>query len=185
MVLIYAVSLPVDILAARRPKQGYNEAAPAVIPSCCQKGGRMYSSRLVLAALLVVTVLAGSALVVIPAPAQEKENPIAAQVKAAVKDPAKPFTLIVRLRIKEGVAAKFEAAFAKARKATRQEKGNAAYDLNRDAKTPTQYLVYERWQSVAALETHLKSPHITTLLAELGDLLAAPPEASIFLPTGE
>jgi quinol monooxygenase YgiN len=141
--------------------------------------------RVVAPALAVLAVLIGSARMSSRAPAQEKENPITAQVKAAVKDPAGPFTLIVRLRAKEGAAAKFEAAFAKAIKATRQEKGNRAYDLNRDPKAPTQYLVYERWQSVAALETHLKSAPIITLLAELGDLLASPPEASVLVPAGD
>ena len=101
---------------------------------------------------------------------------------AAVKDPARPFTLIVRFRIKEGAAAKFEAAFAKATQATRQEKGNRAYDLNRDPQTPTQYLLYERWQDLSALEAHLKTPYITKLLAEMGDLQAAPPESSVLLP---
>jgi quinol monooxygenase YgiN len=116
---------------------------------------------------------------------QAQEHPIVAQVKAAVSDLAKPFTLIVRLTIKDGAAEKFQAAFAKAAKATRQEKGNRAYDLNRDAKTPTRYLLYERWQNLAALQTHLKSAHITTLFAELGDLLAMPPEATVFVPAGD
>ena len=145
----------------------------------------MASVRIVLSLLAVVAALAGSALLVPRAQAQDKENPIAAQVKASVKDPAKPFTLIIRLKVKEGAGEKLEAAFAKARKATRQEKGNRAYDLNRDTKTPTQYVVYERWQNVAALEAHLKAPYITTLLTELGDLVAAPPEASILVPAGE
>lgn len=135
--------------------------------------------------LAILAILVGSVRMTARAPAQEQEHPIAAQVKAAVKDPAQPFTLTVRLNIKEGVAAKFEAAFAKAVKATRREKGNRVYDLNRDTKTPTQYLVYERWQNVAALEAHLKSPHITALLAELGELLAAPPEVSVLVPAGD
>jgi len=145
----------------------------------------MFSVRVVTPLLLVVAVLAGSPLAVSFASAQEKENPIVGQVKAAVKDPARPFTLIVRLKVKEGAGVKLEAAFAKARKATRQEKGDRAYDLNRDTKTPTQYLVYERWQHLAALETHLKSAPIITLLTELGDFLAAPPEVSILVPAGD
>jgi quinol monooxygenase YgiN len=145
----------------------------------------MFSLRVVGSLLMVVAILAGFAVVISRVPAQEKENPIVGQVKAAVGDPGKPFTLIVRLKVKDGATAKFEAAFAKATKATRQEKGNRAYDLNRDPKTPTAYLVYERWQNLAALETHLKSPHITALFAELGDLVAAPPEASIFVPAGD
>jgi quinol monooxygenase YgiN len=116
---------------------------------------------------------------------QEKPNPIAAQVKASVKDPTKPFTMLVHLKAKEGAGEKFEAAFAKALKPTRKEKGCLAYDLNRDPKTPGQYLLYERWQTLADLEAHLKAAHITTLLMELGDLLAGPPELRILLPAGD
>jgi quinol monooxygenase YgiN len=144
----------------------------------------MSFSRVATSRLVVLAILAGCAWVVSSAPAQEKENPIAARVKAAVKDPARPFTLVVRLKVKEGAAAKFEAAFARAAQATRQEKGNRAYDLNRDTQTATQYLLYERWQDLSALEAHLKTPYITKLLAETGDLLVAPPEISVLLPAG-
>ena len=138
----------------------------------------MSGCRLV-ALLAVVAIPAGSA------PAQQQENPIAARVKAAVKDPAKPFTLVIRLKVKEGAGAKLEAAFGKAAKATRKEKGNRAYDLNRDPQMPTQYLVYERWQDLPALEAHLKASYIMALLAELGELTAGPPEVSILVPTSD
>jgi quinol monooxygenase YgiN len=143
--------------------------------SCC---------RVVRFSLGVLAILIGWACVVSLALAQDKENPIVARVKAAVKDPTRPFTLVLRLKIKEGAAAKFEAAFAKAAHATRQEKGNRAYDLNRDTQTPTQYLLYERWQNLSALEGHLKTLYITKLLAELGDWLDTPPESSILVPAG-
>jgi quinol monooxygenase YgiN len=106
-------------------------------------------------------------------------------VKASLKDSTRPFTLLVHLQLKEGSGAKFEAAFAPAIKATRKEKGCLAYDLSRDTKTPTRYLIYERWRDLPALEAHLKSEHITALLREIGELLAAPPEARILLPAGE
>lgn len=133
---------------------------------------------------LVIAVLILSALVVPRASAQEQPNPIAVQVKASLKDSSKPFTMIVRLQAKEGAAAKFEAAFSKAIKPTRAEKGCLAYELNRDTKTPTTYLLYERWQDLASLEAHLKTAHITTLLKELGDLLASAPEVQVLIPIG-
>jgi quinol monooxygenase YgiN len=129
-----------------------------------------------LAALVALILLDSSAR------SQEKPNPLLAQIKAGVKDPTKPFTLIVQLQVKEGSEGKFETAFARAIPPTRKEKGCLAYDLNRDARKPTHYLVYERWQNLAALEAHLKSAHITTLLREVGDLLAGPPEGRILLP---
>jgi quinol monooxygenase YgiN len=118
--------------------------------------------------------------------AADEPNPIVAKVKSELKDPSKPFTLIVQLQAKEGMEAKLEAAFVKAVKESRKEKGCLVYDLNRDIKEPTHFVVYERWKSLADLEAHLKSPHITALLKELtGGLLAAPPEAKTLLPAGE
>jgi quinol monooxygenase YgiN len=135
------------------------------------------------AAALLTAVLALSAAA--PAPAQEKPNPLAAQVKAAVKDPTKPFTMLFDFKIKEDAGKKFEATFAKAVKLTRKEKGCLAYDLNRDPKTPTRYLLYERWENLASMEAHLKSAHITALLKELGDLLEGPPELRVLIPAAD
>jgi quinol monooxygenase YgiN len=143
----------------------------------------MYTTRFLLCVVAVALALSGTA----PhdAWAGEKANPIVAQVKAGLKDPTRPFTLIVRLQTKEDVGAKFEAAFAKAVAPTRKEKGCLAYQLNRDGKKPANYLLYERWQNLAALEAHLKAPHITALLGEIGDLLDGPPELHVLVPAGE
>jgi quinol monooxygenase YgiN len=124
-------------------------------------------------------------LLVSPAPAQEKENPIEKEVKASLKDPTKPFALYVRIKIKDDTAVKFEAAFAKARTATRKEKGNKAYSLTRSAKEPNEYVVYERWENFEALRTHLKTPHFAALLTEVGDMVDGAPDVKVFLPTRE
>jgi len=117
--------------------------------------------------------------------AEEKPNPVVAQVKAALKDVDKPFTLVVHIQVKKGSGKKFEAAFARAAKPTRKEKGCLTYDLNHDAKNPANYLVYERWRNLAALDAHLKSEHITRLFKDIGELLAAPPNSDVMLPVGE
>jgi quinol monooxygenase YgiN len=114
-----------------------------------------------------------------------QESPIEAEVKAALKDPAKPFVMVVHLKVKEGNGAKFEAAFAKAVVETRKEKGNRTYELNRSAKDANEYFVYERWQDFAALQAHLKAAHITALLSEVGPMLDGAPEVKVFLPTGK
>ena len=138
------------------------------------------------ASVVVVTALVVlSSLTASRAADEEQENPIVAQVQASVRDPAKPFTLIVTLQAKEGAGEQLEAAFADAIKQTRKEKGCLVYELNRDTKAPEKYLLYERWQSVANLKAHLKSRHIATLLKELADLLASPPEVRILVPAGE
>lgn len=130
---------------------------------------------------------ASVALLALPLLAADKAepNPLVAKIMADLKDPTRPFTMTVQLQAKEGMQAKVEAAFVKAVKESRKEKGCLAYDLNRDAKEPTRFLVYERWKSLADLEAHLKSPHITALLDELKEVLAAPPEGKVLLPAGE
>ncbi len=129
--------------------------------------------------------LVGLALAVGPARAADKEHPLLAQVRASVKDPSRPFTLVVSLQAKQGAGKKVEAAFAPAIKATRKEKGCLAYELNRDTKKPGHFLLYERWQNVDALADHLKSAHITALLKELEEVLAGPPEGRILVPVGD
>lgn len=120
-----------------------------------------------------------------PVPAQEKENPIEAEVKANLKDLSKPFTMFVLVKIKDGEGEKFEAAFAKGRAGTRKEKGNITYEMSRSAKNPNEYVVYERWTNFAALQAHMKAPHFTAMIGEIGDLLAGHPEVKVFLPAGD
>ncbi|MFO0969047.1 MAG: putative quinol monooxygenase [Gemmataceae bacterium] len=112
-------------------------------------------------------------------------NPIIDAAKTAVSDPKKPFTMVVIVTVKEGKGKEFEDAFAPALKETRKEKGNIAYDLNRDLKDAAKYYVYERWRSIAALETHMETPHIKTLLSKLADLTTGAPETKFFAIAGE
>ena len=136
--------------------------------------------------LIRTTPLLLSALfLVMPAYAQEKENPIEKEVKASLKDLKKPFVMLVTVKIKDGTAEKFEAAFAKARTATRKEKGNKAYSLVRSTKVKNEYVVYERWDNFAALQAHMKTPHLTALLTEVGDMFDGHPDVKVFVPTRE
>src|SRR5579884_1682024 len=130
---------------------------------------RIVSSRPWLA-VLTVTVLATAA------SAQDNESPIIAQGKAELKHPDRPFVLLVRVQLKDGMQKKFEAAFATSRQSTRKEKGNLAYQLTRNAKDSTHYVVYEHWKNLAALESHVQSQYVTTLLSEVHDMVEAAPE---------
>jgi quinol monooxygenase YgiN len=120
-----------------------------------------------------------------PASAQDKPHPIFELVKARVKDDKKPFTMLVQLKVKDGMVAKAEAAFVPAIKATLKEKGCLRYELNRDTDNPTTYILYERWNTLPDLDAHLKAAHITKLLADLGDLLAGAPDVKVMLPASE
>jgi quinol monooxygenase YgiN len=125
------------------------------------------------------------ALLAVPNVASAQEDPIVAFVKKSVKDPNKPFTLIVGVKVKEGASDKFESAFAKCIKATREEKGCIRYELNRGTENTAQYQVYERWKTVADLEAHLKTDHIKELRSVIGDLVVGDRELKVMTPAGE
>src|ERR1043166_7601779 len=121
---------------------------------------------IVLLALATLVLLSRSPL----ARTGDKGNPILQAAKEKVSDPKKPFTMVVFLTVKQDQGKALEEAFQPAIKATRKESGCIAYDLNRDSTDPNKYYVYERWQSVAALEKHLETDHIKTLLKKAVEL---------------
>src|SRR5947207_15248923 len=113
------------------------------------------------------------------APAAEPEHPVLATVRAAIQDPSKPFVLVVQIKVKDGAGAKFEQAFAKVARESRKEKGNRAYDLSRSATNAKEYLIYERWDTLAALAAHLNTTHFQEAAAAIGELGDGPPDIKV------
>jgi autoinducer 2-degrading protein len=113
-----------------------------------------------------------AAVLVTGAPPQEKGvgDLVLAAVKKDLTDPNKPFTLLIKVTTKEGQAKKFEAAMAQAIKETRKEKGNLTYELSNTPSSP-RYVIYERWENLAALEAHLKTAHYKKAIDAVATLL--------------
>lgn len=59
---------------------------------------------------------------------------------------------------------------------TRQEPGCIRYELLQNQLNPTEFVFIEEWESEAALNTHLSSPHISEALAQVPLLMASGPE---------
>jgi quinol monooxygenase YgiN len=109
----------------------------------------------------------------------QEEHPAVKLIKSKVKDPKKPFAITVEFKVKAGKEKEFEAAFAPALKATRQEPGCVAYFLNRDTEHPDVYVMYEQFKSVDAVAEHLKAKHTQTLLATVGPLTDGEPKIKV------
>jgi quinol monooxygenase YgiN len=110
---------------------------------------------------------------------------IVAMFGARLKNPDQPFTLIVRMRMKDGVENRVDVAFARARSITLKEPGAISFDLNRDATNPNEIVVYERWRCLREAEAHLRAPHVTTLRKAFNNMLDGLPEFSVLTPAGE
>ena len=114
---------------------------------------------------------------------QEKsqEHPLLRAARESLSDSTKPFTVVVKFKVKDGQGPKFEAAVANAVKETRKEKGNQAYELSRSAKG-LNYVIYERWENLAALAAHLKTPHFKTAFEAVDPLLEKEIELDLMVP---
>jgi quinol monooxygenase YgiN len=103
--------------------------------------------------------------------------------KAELHNPAEPLSVLVRFKVKEADGENVEAAFARARSLTLSEPGCRAYDLNRDPRDATKFVVYEHWRSLADLEAHFRKDYFSALRAEFNELIIGAPEFQILLPT--
>lgn len=115
----------------------------------------------------------------------EEENPIVTLVKSKVADKSKPFGMTVQFKVKQGEAKAFEEAFAPCLAATRKEPGCIVYFLNKDVDDANTFVVYERFKSVAALESHAKSAHVATVLGKITPLLDGEPAVKVYQLAGE
>ncbi len=78
--------------------------------------------------------------------------------------------IICTQRIKPGMEEQAEKALRKAEKQTlANDKGCERYEWYR-SKEPGTYILIERWTDMEAAQTHLRSPHMTSILKELADL---------------
>ncbi len=115
----------------------------------------------------------------------DDDSPIIKAAKENLRDTKKPFTMVVVVTVKEGTSKQFEEIFRPAIAPTRKEAGCIAYDLNRDLKEDTKFYIYERWRSLAALQSHLETPHIKTLLSKMGEVVAGQPDLKFFAIASE
>jgi quinol monooxygenase YgiN len=113
------------------------------------------------------------------APAAD-DHPVVALVKSKVKDPSRPFALLVTIKAKAGKERDVETVFAPCLTATKKEPGCLAYELNRDTEDPSTYVMYEKFKSVAALEEHLKQDHTRKLLEALEPLTDGEIKAHVY-----
>lgn len=112
---------------------------------------------------------------------ETKANPVGelvARITKAVGDD-KPFSLIVRLKLKPEAIESFIAAAKEGAAESRKEAGCLLYDFHQNQEDPTEVIVLENWKDVAALKLHLASPHFAKLGAAVGPAVVEPMQVRI------
>jgi quinol monooxygenase YgiN len=57
---------------------------------------------------------------------------------------------------------------------TRKEAGCVSYELLNNSADPTDFTFVEEWASQAAIDAHMKTPHLQAVVADSAPLLASP-----------
>ena len=84
--------------------------------------------------------------------------------------------LIARLHTQPGQADLVASALLDLADPSRAEPGCLLYDVCRSKADPNDLLVLEEWESQAALDAHMATPHFQAFVARIGGALAGAPE---------
>ena len=84
-------------------------------------------------------------------------------------------TVFATLTAQPGKADEVRAALQTLVSATRTEPGNLHYRLYEDPKSPGSFFFHEQYKDEAAVDAHMKSPHLAAAFAAAGKLLTAAP----------
>lgn len=80
-------------------------------------------------------------------------------------------TILVLIPAKPGRADALDAALKSLLAPTRKEQGCISYDAHRSNDDPNLFMMYETWESQAALDKHFEQPHMKDAIAQLPDLV--------------
>ena len=88
--------------------------------------------------------------------------------------------MVARIRAKPGNEERVREELLRVVAPTRAEAGCINYDMHQSTDDARLFMFHENWVSKEALDDHLKTPHLTALLAVLPDLLAEPLDLSLW-----
>ena len=87
-----------------------------------------------------------------------------------------PITVLATIVAAPGNEASVRDALVVLAAATRAEPDNIEYRVVAAANDVATFVTVERWRSQAAIDAHMRSPHLAAAFADVGTLLAAAPE---------
>lgn len=108
-----------------------------------------------------------------------------ASIRSQLKDPSKPFTLVVRFTLKPGTYERVRPIFDAAAAGTAAEPGVVQYDFHQSPSNPNQFALLEQWRSLADLEAHIAQPYTAAALKALADNVDGQPVVELYQRVGD
>ena len=93
---------------------------------------------------------------------------------------AKSLTVVAQFKAKPGKESQVRQELLSLVAPSRQDAGCLNYDLHQALGNPALFLFHENWTSKALLDQHLQKPDLQAVLARLGQLVAEPPQITLW-----
>lgn len=93
--------------------------------------------------------------------------------------------VIARVRPRAETRAEFVALLEEVQEASRRDDGCINYGYYAKITDPDAFVAVEEWRDMAALEDHLRQPHVEKLVAALPDMLDGRPEIVAHAVSGD
>jgi quinol monooxygenase YgiN len=97
---------------------------------------------------------------------------------------AKPLTVLAQIKAKPGKETQVRQELLSLVAPSRKDAGCLNYDLHQALDHPALFLFHENWTSKAHLDQHLQKPDLQATLARLGQLVAEPPQITLWEKIG-
>ena len=91
-----------------------------------------------------------------------------------------PLTVVAVLRAKPGREQELKNALTALIIPSHADAGCVNYDLHQGVEDPTRFMFHENWLSRQHLDDHLQQPHLKAFLAQADQLLAEPPQITLW-----
>jgi quinol monooxygenase YgiN len=97
---------------------------------------------------------------------------------------ANSLTVVAQIKAKPGKEAQVRQELLSLVAPSRKDAGCLNYDLHQALDNPALFLFHENWISEAHLEQHLQKPDLKAVLARLEQLVADPPQITLWKKIG-
>ena len=89
-------------------------------------------------------------------------------------------TVVARLRAMSGKEEELKKVLVGLIAPSRRDPGCVNYDLHQSNEHKSCFLFLENWESKELLDKHLTTPHLRAFTSKFGDLLAEPPQITLW-----
>ena len=93
---------------------------------------------------------------------------------------AKPLTVVAQIKAKPGKETQVRQELLSLVAPSRKDAGCLNYDLHQALDNPALFLFHENWTGKTHLDQHLQKPDLQAVLARLGQLVAEPPQITLW-----